>query len=125
MSFTTIIQKRTFIILVLVQLIFTFIGGIENVGINKTVGWAWDIANFLVLLRVGDWLVILIGYGIIAIAGYRTSLYLSLLQIFLLIAILSLPGIFFLGNFAVFGLHIAALAVFIGNMLWAVRYRKF
>ncbi len=76
-------QKRMVIILFLIFILINlFANRYKHFGINKTVGWAWDIniINLSPLFFLIFFYVFLLTYGIIALSKRKTNLKLSILH---------------------------------------------
>ncbi|MEK6152556.1 hypothetical protein WIW50_04825 [Flavobacteriaceae bacterium 3-367] len=124
MGFDKLVQKRMFFLIILMLLIFIYFGGIGNVGINKTVGWAWDITNWIFFVKNGLWLLFIIGYGILALQKRCTNKNLSILHLILIVLTFFAEDILNIDLRLIFILNLISIAVFFMNFVWAIRNRK-
>ena len=124
MTFDKLIQKRMFVLIIILLMIFTYFGGIGNVGINKTVGWALDISNWMFFAKNGTWLIFIIGYGILALLKYWTNKNLSILHLILITLNFVAEDILNTDLILTLILSLISLIVFIMNFLWTIRNRN-
>lgn len=66
-----------FILFLILSMIFSNSPIIGTYGLNKTVGWAWDITNTTILIYP-LYLFYLLGYGIITLLKYKTNYIISI-----------------------------------------------
>ena len=81
MNWKWIFEKGMFWVLVLVFFIMNYFTSFEVRGVNKTVGWTFDISNQWVIngfLVFVSWLVFITGYGVITLLRKKTNLNLSI-----------------------------------------------
>tara|TARA_B100000929_G_scaffold275052_1_gene248683 strand:+ start:111 stop:428 length:318 start_codon:yes stop_codon:yes gene_type:complete len=70
MNWKWIFEKGMFCVFVLVFIIINYFTSFEVRGVNKTVGWTFDISNQWVIngfLVFVSWLVFITGYGVITL----------------------------------------------------------
>lgn len=124
-----IIFERGMFWIIFIPFIVVITGLVEvgTYGINKTVGWAYDIPDLQVII-VGfltfSCLLFLVGYGILFFSGIKTNLNLSIIH-FIVFYTTYIP-IIFLNKNKVFGFILALLSfiIFIVNIIWAFKNRK-
>jgi len=46
MTFEKLVQKKMFLLTIISFIFLGYFGEIQNIGINKTVGWAWDFTSW-------------------------------------------------------------------------------
>lgn len=103
----------------LILLITIFIIGIvvlninKNIGINKTVGWAWDLKGFIIPLLVIYFSTYLTFYFL----KIKTNLILSILSIVLLISCFKFYNLIFI-------FFISSILLFLSNCIYSI-YLKF
>lgn len=124
MTFDKLVQKRMLLLIILLLMIFTYFGGIGNVGINKTVGWAWDISNWVFFTKNGSWLISIIGYGILALLKYSTNKKLSILHLIFITLTFVAEDILNTDLRLVLTLNLISVMVFLINLSWAIRNRN-
>ena len=81
MNWKWIFEKGMFCVFVLVFIIINYFTSFEVRGVNKTVGWTFDISNQWVIngfLVFVSWLVFITGYGVITLLRKKTNLNLSI-----------------------------------------------
>lgn len=124
MTFDKLVQKRMFLLVILLLMISTYFSGDEQTGINKTVNWEWDISNWIFFLKGWTYLIAVIGYGIIAILKYSTNRLLSILHIALLSLVFLAEDVLFLDLRLIVMLNIISIVVFILNVMWTIKNRN-
>ncbi|MEL1239974.1 hypothetical protein [Flavobacterium flavipallidum] len=94
-----------------------YVFGDESIGMNKTVGWAYDISNqmfYCALLYGFSILLFFVGYLLLAILGRKTNYHFSIVHFVLII------GAFILLNFSFFIfstiIGLLSIAVFMKNI---------
>jgi hypothetical protein len=53
---------------------------IETYGVNKTIGWAWDLCNFVPLIFGFSFIVNVLGYGLLALIKSRINRWIIIIQ---------------------------------------------
>ena len=124
MTFDKLVQKRMFLLIILLLMIFTYIGGNGNIGINKTIGWAWDISDWLFFARNGSWLIFIIGYGFLALLKYWTNKNLSKLHLILITLTFVADDILNIDLRLILTLNVVSVVVFLMNFIWSIRNRN-
>lgn len=97
------------LILSKLALIYTYCFGTWD--LNRTIGWGWEITNFIWWIMPSiscSIIVFTIGYGILFFTNKKTKFFLSFLQIFLLLIYLFIP------------FHQFELLIFIVILSWIV-----
>ncbi len=123
MTFSKLIKKKMFFLVFLLQIITSYFSNYEN-GINKTIGWLWNITNWIFYTNAICWFVFPIIYGILAILKYSTHKHLSLLHL-LIISLIFIFDFFLEANsLLIFVLTIISILIFITNIIWAVQNRN-
>ncbi len=82
-----IFEKRMFLLIGLIYLIFHFfIAGVRiPIGINQTVGWGSNVINVFYYFEPSLWLLFLIGYGILGLIRINTKETLSIIHLGLIV----------------------------------------
>lgn len=122
MTFDQLVQRRMLLLVTLMLMLLTYIGGIGSVGINKTVGSAWDITNFTFYAKNGSWIVFIVGYAILALLKYRTHKVLSIVHLILITLIFISTNI--LTSSLIMILTMLSIVIFILNFVWSIMHRK-
>ena len=91
MTFRDILEKRMFIVIGITWILINLTANNVEFGVNKTIGWAWDITNWVYWAGLINWLIPL-GYIFLALLKFKTSYIISILQI-LSIVLLSILGL--------------------------------
>jgi hypothetical protein len=125
MTFDKLVQKRMFLLMILSLVFFGYFGGIQNVGISKTVGWSWDITSWLFFAKSYFLPIYIVGYGILALLKYWTHKNLSKTHLILVILTFVLDEILTIGLQLIVILNLISMIVFILNFVWAIRNRNF
>ncbi len=104
-------------------MISTFFGGNEQIGINKTVNWQWDISSWIFYTK-WSWSIFILGYGIVELLKYYTHKELSFLHLFLIILIFLAED--FMGEHypLILFLNFVSMLVFLINLIWTIRNRN-
>jgi len=126
MNLKSIFEKRMFwLVLVLVLLVILDTTN-QIKGINKTVGWAYDLTNFWILtgfITFSAWILYIIGYGIMAILKYKTSWKLSILHFLLIVlTFLTASKIELFGTFNLI-VGTMSILIFYLNIRWTLKHK--
>jgi hypothetical protein len=79
------------IVLLLVNILYNlFTRRYKEYGINKTVGWAWNITDFSPIIFLLSFYLFLMVYGIIALSKRKTNFNFSILHLIIIIGSLIL-----------------------------------
>jgi len=105
-------------------MISTYFGGNEQIGINKTINWQWDISNWIFFMKGWTYLIPVIGYGIITILKYWTNKLLSILHLVLLSLVFLAEDILYMDLRLIVMLNILSMVVFILNVIGTIRNRN-
>lgn len=124
MTFDKLVQKRMLLLIILLLMISTYFGGIGNIGINKTVGWDWDISNWLFFSKIGLWLIFIIGYGILTLLKYWTNKNLSKLHLVLITLTFVADDILNMDLRLILTLNVISALVFLMNFICSIRNRN-
>ncbi|MGS2727148.1 hypothetical protein ACU8DI_11115 [Psychroserpens sp. BH13MA-6] len=124
MSLSELVQKRMFLLTLFLFVLFGFFGGNQNIEINKTIGWAWDLTGWSFFLKAYFLPSFLMGYGILAILKYTTNEALSFthLSIILLIFIFDQTASISIVMFDT--LYLISCITFLYNFIWSIRNRE-
>jgi hypothetical protein len=107
-------MKFVFILLISIFIIGTIVLNVnENIGFNKTVGWAWDLTNFIFPLLI----IYVSTYLALYILKVKTNLFFTTISIVLLLLCYKVESLIFI-------LLIASLLLFLSNCIYSV-YLKF
>jgi len=126
MEFEKLLKKRMFLlVLISFGILFLFVSTeSETFGINKTVGWQYDITNWLTFVKSIVILGFLFGYGLLMIFRKETNRNLSIVHL-ITIWILGIWDSFFttslLGTFI---FYTSSILVFLMNVVWTMRKVK-
>jgi hypothetical protein len=85
----------------------------ENIGINKTVGWAWDLTSFIIPLSI----IYCSTYLTLYLLKIKPNLIISILSIVLLVVCFKFYNLIFL-------LFISSILLFLSNCMYSI-YLKF
>jgi|UniRef100_UPI0040494A72 hypothetical protein len=124
MTFDKLVQKKMFLLAIFLLMVSTYFGGNEQLGINKTVNWQWDISNWIFFVKGWTYLIPVIGYGIIAILKYWTNKFLSILNLVLLSLVFLAEDILYLDLRLIVMLNIISIVVFLLNAICTIRNRN-
>ena len=124
--FSEWLRKRMFFLVLITTTILFLLGGtnVSNFGINKTVGWQWDIANWLPFIKAPSMMVVLVVYGVLMVLKKETNTSLSISHL-VMIWILGLLDIFYSTESKyIFFLYIVSLLIFVVNVTLAFVPKK-
>lgn len=82
---TYLLERQLFFMLLILIIVLSLFNENPSSGINKTVGWAWDVSTWIYWLRHFHW-IILIGYVYFALRKYRTNVYISGIHVLLIVS---------------------------------------
>lgn len=98
---------------------------VANWGVNKTVGWAWDITDFI-FIYFPLYLLFLISYGILFVFKIKTHLTISIIHILLItIPILTFSNYNNNYNYVTFYSIVLSVVFFITNIMISLKNRKY
>lgn len=118
-----VLEKRMFYIILLHGLFTCFYPNGAKFGVNKTVGWAWDISNWLFLLGMVS-CSLPIGYWLLNLLKIRTSFVISSFQIFAL-SISSILGFIEWNQLdAIFYINLSVMIIFLVNFTISIVRRN-
>ncbi|MCL8009557.1 hypothetical protein M8845_19210 [Gelidibacter japonicus] len=123
MTFKKLIQKRMFLLIIILLMVSIYYGGIQ-IGYNQTLGWAYDLSFWILVVKPFLWLVFLIGYGILALLRYSTNERLSTLHLILIILTFVAEDILNFNSRLTLTLMLISTIVFLMNCVWAIRNRN-
>lgn len=109
-------------IVVVMCIILFDLGSTGTWGMNKTVGWAWDLSNFN-LIHFPLYFLFLIIYTVLSLFKIKTQFLLSIIHIFLIV----IPWITFSNyNYTLITFYSTALSliVFVLNVALSIKNRK-
>ncbi len=123
MTFDKLVQKRMFLLIIMLLMISTYFGGIQT-GYNRTLGWAYDFIFWIFIVKPYLWLAFLIGYGILAILRYWTNKKLSISHLILVGLTFISEDIMNSDSRLTLTLMLISTIVFLMNCVWAIRNRN-
>ncbi|MBP0905850.1 hypothetical protein [Mariniflexile gromovii] len=123
MTFDKLVQKRMFLLIIMLLMITIYFGGIQT-GYNRTLGWAFDFSYWILIVKPFLWLAFLIGYGILALLRYWTNKKLSIFHLILIGLTFIAEDILDSDSRLTLTLMLISTIVFIINFVWAIRNRK-
>ena len=109
----------TLFVIYLVFRIFTN----QNFGINKTVGWAWDVSNYYYWTGLLTWCLSFLGYGLLFLFRVQTDLVLSRLHLVILTILLILSQMHGSSPTVLVLFEILSLLVLAVNIIKSIRRR--
>ena len=124
LTFDKLVQKRMFLLMILALVFFGYFGGIQNVGINKTVGWAWDITSWLFFAKSYFIAIYVIGYGILTLLKWLTHKNISKAHLILVILTFIVDDVFTIDIRLIVIMNLISMTLFISNLVWAIRSRN-
>ncbi len=119
-----IIQKRMFFLIVLLFIAFVYLFDLQY-GINKTVGWAWDISNWVFWTNNIQWLLFLLGYGLLALIKAITNKVYSIAHLSVIVLTIVLLKVGHVEPRVVWLLNLISIAIFLLNFVWALKHRNY
>lgn len=119
MAITDIIEKRMFLLIVILIMLSVFIGGGYQTGINKTVGWVWDASNWIYWFSYFNWIV-LIGYGFLALMRYKSNKYCSGMHLVLILSSFLIYELFYFSVNWIVIINTCMIIIFIINFIISV-----
>ncbi len=123
MTFDKLVQKRMFLLIIMLLMILIYFGGIQT-GYNRTLGWAYDFSFWIFIVKPFIWLAFLIGYGILALLRYWTNRKLSISHLILIALTFIVEDILNLDSRLILTLMLISSIVFIMNFVWAIKNRN-
>ncbi len=119
------VTHRTILLLLLILLVFVLVASdLQGTwGLNKTVGWAWDLSNLQWWWGVLVWIGFILGYALLAVFRIATDLVLSSIQLITFIG-----SLFFLRFYSFDpswgpGLVVLTNVIFVINLAVSLRRR--
>ncbi|MCK8482338.1 hypothetical protein, partial [Psychroserpens algicola] len=123
MTFDKLVQKRMFLLIIMLLMISTYFGGIQT-GYNRTLGWAYDFSFWIFVVKPFLWLAFLIGYGILALLRYWTNKKLSILHLILIGLTFISEDIMNSDSRLTLTLILISTILFLMNCVWSIRNRN-
>ena len=123
MTFDKLVQKRMFLLIIILLMISTYFGGIQT-GYNRTLGWAYDFSFWIFVVKPFLWLAFLIGYGILAVLRYWTNKKLSILHLILIGLSFIAEDILNSDSRLTLTLILISIIVFVINLIWTIKNRN-
>ena len=112
------------ILLLLIYFLFNQ-NKVETWGVNKTVGWAWDITDFI-FIYFPLYLLFLISYGILSAFKIKTHLTISIIHILLIMTpILTFNNYNYNYIHVTFYSIVLSVVFFITNIIISLKNRKY
>lgn len=124
MTFKELVQKRMFLLIILILMFYGYFSGIESIGLNKTVGWTWDFSNIFFLINNSLWILFPIGYGILALFRFYTHKNLSLAHLIVISLAFIADSILNVHLNLLLILNLISVFIFFINFIWAIRNRN-
>ena len=94
MSFTQILEKRMFLLVLITIIFLGYLGDFGNYGINRTVNWTVNLATVFVFFKKWLHFGFLLGYSLLALLKQKTFKYLSLTHLFVILFIYVIDDLF-------------------------------
>lgn len=69
------------VIYLVVNALFSEEAIIETYGANKTIGWAWDLCNFVPVIFGFSFIINVLGYGLLALIKARINRWITIIQV--------------------------------------------
>ena len=120
------------IILPIVSLLFFLVyskdlGSVGTYGVNKTVGWAWDITNYAPYIGAFVMVLCLLGYGVMWRLKFKVSKAISLINLVSLIAALLLGSttMIIMSRYPELILSFIAIVMLIINLSFGTRLKMY
>lgn len=123
MTFDKLVQKRMFLLTIMLLMISIYFGGIQT-GYNRTLGWTYDFSFWIFIIKPFLWLAFLIGYGILALFRYWTNKKLSISHLILIGLTFIAEDILNSDSLLTLTLILISTIVFATNIIWAIKNRK-
>ena len=123
MTLNKLIQRRMFLLVILLLMISIYFGGIQT-GYNQTLGWVYDLNIWIFIIQPFLWFIFLTGYGILALLRYWTNKKLSISHLILIGLTFILGDILNFDSRLTLTLMLLSSIVFIMNLVWAIKNRK-
>ncbi len=123
MTFDKLVQKRMFLLIIMLLMISIYFGGIQT-GYNRTLGWAYDFSFWIFIAKPFLWLAFLIGYGILALLRYWTNKKLSISHLILVGLTFIAEDIVDSDSRLTLTLMLISTIVFIMNLIWTIKNRN-
>ncbi len=120
MQISKIYQQRLLILfsIVMVAVFITNDGKMGTYGINKTVGWAWDLLSINFSILIFSSILFLFTYLILSLLKYRINKIFILVHLVLMILIMVL--FMTISPLIILILNILAIAIFFTNLVWTI-----
>lgn len=93
-------------------------GDMGTWGINKTVGWAWDLISINLYFFIFSSTLFVFTYLILVLLNYRINKILTSIQFLLMILIMIL--FMTISPLIILVLNILAIAIFFSNLVWII-----
>ena len=83
-SFYYLFQRRMVIVLFLIYILMNLLTHFKSIGVNKTVGWAFDLSYFSLSIFSFSFYVFLLAYGILALTKKETNMTFSVVHVIII-----------------------------------------
>ena len=123
MTFDKLLQKRMFLLIILLLMILTYFGGIQT-GYNRTLGYTYDFSFWVFIVKPFLWLAFIIGYGILALLRYWTNKKLSISHLILIGLTFISEDILDSDSRLTLTLILISTIVFVINFVWTIKNRN-
>ena len=123
MTFDKLVQKRMFLLIIMLLMISIYFGGIQT-GYNRTLGWTYDFSFWIFIIKPFLWLAFLIGYGFLALLPYWTNKKLSISHLILIGLTFIVEDILNSDSRLTLTLMLISTIVFVMNCVWAIKNRN-
>ena len=126
MDIRKIYQKRIFVLMILLYFINAFLTSEKTIGINKTIGWAWDISYWSLFVSIISIPIFIIGYGLLAFFKYKTNKRLSIVHLIIVLITIILYSKALIGIILtlILLLQLTSFILFSMNIVWSIKNRK-
>ena len=123
MTFDKLVQKRMFLLIIMLLMISIYFGGIQT-GYNRTLGFAYDLSFWIFIVKPFLWLAFIIGYGTLAILHYWTNTKLSISHLILIGLAFIAEDILNADSRLTLTLMLISAIVFVMNLIWTIKNRN-
>ncbi len=112
-----------FLIIVIILITIIYFEGIP-IGYNRTLGWGWDPNYWLFITYPVIWLLLLLGYGILALIKAKTHYLFSSLQLIGILLLYTLHTFLHTNYFLIIAFCIFTLIIFFINFSISIKNKK-
>ena len=124
MSFEHLLEKRMFLLVLIIIIFLGFLGDSGNYAINKTTKWTTDITTIFGFFKGSLQIIFLLGYSLLALLKRKTFKYLSLTHLFVIIFIYVIDDLFTIDIKLYIAMQCVSTLLFLVNFCMALIYFK-